>query len=138
MDRRPVTDRLAARGGRIGVEHGGEEDRRALGVEVEDLGRIGREPEAVLASPTGRRRRDPPRRTVTSSASMRTFMSSSADPAPRRRRAHAVELEDCGSVSRTRRWSVQSPPFSTLDGIPGSGVSDPNAPPPPANWKAVM
>jgi len=42
-----------------------------------------------------------------------------------------------GSVSRTSRWSVQSPPFSTLDGIPGRGVSDPNAPPPPANWKAV-
>ena len=42
-----------------------------------------------------------------------------------------------GSVSRTRRWRVQSPPFSTLDGIPGSGVIEPNAPPPPANWKAV-
>ena len=26
---------------------------------------------------------------------------------------------------------------TTLDGMPGSGVSDPNAPPPPANCKAV-
>ena len=30
------------------------------------------------------------------------------------------------SVSRMRRWSVQSPPRMTSVGIPGSGVSDPN------------
>ena len=71
-----------------------------------------------------------------SRASMRTFMSSSADPADFAASA-ANSAAGTGSVSRTRRWSVQSPPFSTLDGTPGSGVSDPNAPPPPANWKAV-
>jgi hypothetical protein len=36
-----------------------------------------------------------------------------------------------------RRWRVQSPPFSTFDGTPGSGVIEPNAPPPPWNWNAV-
>ena len=51
VDRRPVTDRLAALGGGVGVEHGGEEDRRARGVEVEDLGRVGRQPEAVIGRP---------------------------------------------------------------------------------------
>jgi len=42
-----------------------------------------------------------------------------------------------GWVSRTSRCSVHEPPFSTFDGTPGSGVSEPNFPPPPANWKAV-
>ena len=42
-----------------------------------------------------------------------------------------------GWVSRMSRWRVQEPPFSTFEGTPGSGVSDPNFPPPPANWKAV-
>ena len=68
---------------------------------------------------------------------MRTFMSSSAEPAAAAAAARSASNTGCGSVSRTSRWSVQSPPFSTLDGMPGSGVSDPNAPPPPANWKAV-
>ena len=40
--------------GRIGVERRGEEDRAALGVEVEDLGRVGREPEAVGGRPLRR------------------------------------------------------------------------------------
>ena len=68
---------------------------------------------------------------------MRTFISSSAEPAAALTRTASVEA-GCGSVSWMSRWRVQSPPFSTLDGIPGSGVNDPNAPPPPANWKAVM
>ena len=51
VDRRAVADRLAALGGRVGVEDGGEEDRAARGVEVEDLGRVGREPEAVVRGP---------------------------------------------------------------------------------------
>jgi hypothetical protein len=42
-----------------------------------------------------------------------------------------------GLVSRISRWSVQSPPFSTAEGTPGSGVMEPKAPPPPANWNAV-
>ena len=33
--------------------------------------------------------------------------------------AGALSSSSGGSVSRTRRWSVQSPPFSTLDGTPG-------------------
>ena len=41
------------------------------------------------------------------------------------------------SVSRMRRWSVQSPPRMTSVGTPGSGTSDPNWPLPPANWNAV-
>ena len=68
---------------------------------------------------------------------MRTFMSSSAEPAALGRGRASSANAGCGSVSRTSRWSVQSPPFSTLDGIPGSGVNEPNAPPPPANWNAV-
>ena len=36
-----------------------------------------------------------------------------------------------GSVSRMSRWSVQSPPLLDVVGTPGSGVSEPNAPPPP-------
>ena len=68
---------------------------------------------------------------------MRTFISSSAVSLRGARPRQEEPPSGTGFVSRTRRWSVQSPPFSTLDGIPGSGVSDPNAPPPPANWKAV-
>ena len=55
--------------------------------------------------------------------------------------AHAVSAKNtpasCGSVSWRSRWSVQSPPFSTLVGTPGSGVRLPNEPPPPANSNAV-
>ena len=67
---------------------------------------------------------------------MRTFMSSSAEAAEAR--TAVSNWSSCGSVSWMSRCSVQSPPFSTLDGIPGSGVNEPNAPPPPANWNAVM
>ena len=42
---------LAARLGGAAIEDGGEEDRAALGVEVQHLRGIGREPEAVLPSP---------------------------------------------------------------------------------------
>jgi hypothetical protein len=72
-----------------------------------------------------------------SSASIRTFISSSADGAAAADPA-AKKSSRAGSVSWTSRWSVQSPPFSTFDGMPGSGVSEPKAPPPPANWNAVM
>ena len=51
VDRRAVADLLAARLRRIGVEHGREEDRAPIGVEVEDLGRIGREAESVFRRP---------------------------------------------------------------------------------------
>ncbi len=51
VDRRPVADRLAALGGGVGIEGGRHEDRRALGVEVEDLGRIGGQAEAVVLGP---------------------------------------------------------------------------------------
>ena len=44
-------DLLAALLRRISVEDRGEEDRTALSVEVEHLGRIGREPEPVLVGP---------------------------------------------------------------------------------------
>ena len=66
---------------------------------------------------------------------MRTFISSMARPAAGA--AASSSASRCGSVSRISRWRVQSPPFSTFDGTPGSGVRLPNAPPPPANWKAV-
>ena len=69
---------------------------------------------------------------------MRTFMSSSAPAlgAADARKSSAAK-RSTGVVSRIRRWSVQSPPFTTSLGIPGSGVMLPNDPPPPANWKAV-
>ena len=51
MDRRPITDVLAAGRGRVAVERGGQEDLAALRVEVEDLGRVGREAEAVVGRP---------------------------------------------------------------------------------------
>ncbi len=51
VDRRAVADRLAALRGRIRVEHRREEDRRPLGVEIEHLGRIRRQPEAVVLGP---------------------------------------------------------------------------------------
>ena len=60
VDGRAVADGLAAIGGGVGVEHGGEEDRAALGVEVEDFGRVRREAEAVLPGPTCRRPRSRP------------------------------------------------------------------------------
>ena len=68
---------------------------------------------------------------------MRTFISSSAEGAaaaePKRKNASGTG----GAVSRMRRWSVQSPPLTTLVGMPGSGVIEPKLPPPPANWNAV-
>ena len=71
-----------------------------------------------------------------SRASILTFINSSAES----RCAAAAKSAASGTggfVSRMSRWRVQSPPFSTLDGIPGSGVRLPNAPPPPANLNAV-
>ena len=137
VDRRPVTDRLAAGGGRIGIEHGGQEDRRARRVEVEHLGGVGREPEAVLGRPGADRRRaaaqDGHVERVDADLHQLLGGAGRGARAQRGRRTPAA-----GSVSWISRWRVQSPPFSTLDGIPGSGVNDPNAPPPPANWKAVM
>jgi hypothetical protein len=53
VDRRAIANLLAAVGGGFAVEHGREEDRAALGVEVEHFGRIGREMEAVLLRPGG-------------------------------------------------------------------------------------
>ena len=118
---RPVADRLAALGGRIGVEHGGEEDRRAGGVEVEDLGRVGREPEAVVGRPLADLGRAAAQdgHVEGVDADLHELLGRVG-----RRGSGRVggERRDAGSVSRMRRWSVQSPPFSTLDGIPGSGV----------------
>jgi hypothetical protein len=51
VDRRPVADVLAARRGGVRVERGREEDRAAVRVEVEDLGRIRRQAEAVRGGP---------------------------------------------------------------------------------------
>ena len=42
-----------------------------------------------------------------------------------------------GAVSLMSRWSVQSPPLTTSLGTPGSGMSEPKAPPPPANSNEV-
>ena len=137
MDRRAVADRLAARRGGIGVEAGGQEDRAALGVEVEHLGRVGRQPEAVRLGP----------RADVVAAALEDRDVERVDPRleedlERRQAAGAASRgEDAsgtgGWVSRMSRWRVQSPPRSTLDGMPGSGVIEPNVPPPPANAKAV-
>ena len=50
-DRRAVTRLLAELGGARGVEAGGHEDLRAVRVEVEHLGRVGREEEPVVDRP---------------------------------------------------------------------------------------
>ena len=50
-DRRAVAGGLAELGGAGGVEAGGHEDLAAAAVEVEHLGRVGREEEAVVARP---------------------------------------------------------------------------------------
>jgi hypothetical protein len=68
---------------------------------------------------------------------MRVSRITSAPPAVARTASASKALGRGGSVSRMSRWSVQSPPFSTDVGMPGSGVIDPNAPPPPANANAV-
>ncbi len=57
VDRRPVTDSLATGGRCVGIEHGREEDRRARGIEVEDLGRVGWQAETVLGGPLADRSR---------------------------------------------------------------------------------
>jgi len=51
VDGSAIAEGLSARLGGIGVEHGGEEDRAALRVEVEDLGRVRRQAETVLLGP---------------------------------------------------------------------------------------
>ena len=72
-----------------------------------------------------------------SSASIWTFMSSTAPADAAAQIGGRKASGTGGSVSRIRRWRVQSPPLTTLDGTPGSGVIEPKAPPPPANWNAV-
>jgi hypothetical protein len=72
-----------------------------------------------------------------SRASILTFMISTA-PAATGAAKRTDSRSSCGLVSRTRRWRVQSPPFSMADGTPGRGVIEPKAPPPPWNWNAVM
>ena len=72
-----------------------------------------------------------------SSASIRTSMRTSASPAADAAATPRPRGAGPGSVSRIRRWSVQSPPFSTSVGMPGSGMIAAERPPPPANSNAV-
>ena len=51
MDRRAVADGLPAGRGRVRIERGGHEDRAPVGIEIEDLRRVGRQPEAVILGP---------------------------------------------------------------------------------------
>ena len=138
VDGRAVADLLAALGGRVAVEDGGEEDRAALGVEVEHLGRVGREAEAVLLRPGG----DVGAAALEDGDVERVDARLQHDLGAGRvaRRQSAAAERDAaagGSVSRCRRCSVQAPPRSTFVGTPGSGISVPNSPPPPRNWNAV-
>ena len=73
-----------------------------------------------------------------SSASMRAvrMTSAGAGTAAADRKARPLSARN-GVVSRISRWRVQSPPRSTLSGTPGSGMSEPNWPLPPANWNDV-
>ena len=140
VDRRPVADVLATGRGGLAVERGGQEDLAARGVELEDLGRVGREAEAVVLRPdadlVGAAAQDRDVERVD-----RDFhqdlgacrRDAAAEQNPKRTPSAAG-----GSVSSRRRCSVQSPPFSTLVGTPGSGVRLPKAPPPPANSNEVM
>ena len=133
----PSPSCLAALAGGVGVEDRGQEDRTALGVEVEHLGRIRRQAEAVLVAhrPTSS---PPPLSTVRSSASI---LVSSSTSTPCR-----VGRDGRGRERATRlRWlrfadqSLQRPVAALLDvvGTPGSGMSVPNWPPPPGNLNAV-
>ncbi len=72
-----------------------------------------------------------------SSASIVVWSRTCASGAPAAARASNAGAVRIGWVSRIRRWRVQSPPFVTSDGTPGSGMIEPKAPPPPANLKAV-
>ena len=129
VDRRAVADRLAAGGRGIGVEARGQEDRAPLGIEVEDLGGVGREAEAMGLGP----------RPDVVAAALEDGDVQGVDPrlertsAPAAAGAPGVPTPDTpAAVSRMSRWRVQSPPRSTLDGTPGSGMIEPNSPPPPA------
>ena len=139
MDRRAVADVLATGRGRFAIEGGSQEDLAAGRVELEDLGRVRREAEAVVLGPDAD--------LVGAAAQDRDVERVDRDfheDLGRRRRGGRVERRTVGSrswtgsVSRRSRWSVQSPPFSTLVGTPGSGVRLPKAPPPPANSNEVM
>ena len=108
VDRRAVADLLPAGLGRIGVERRGQEDRAPLRVEVEHLGGVGGEAEAMGGRPFA----DgvaPPLRTVRSSASIfaviRTWAASSAaadaagDAAESRTRARLADQALEGPVA---------------------------------------
>ena len=102
-------------GGAFGVEPGRQEDRAALGVELQHLGRVGRQEEPVVASPRCRRRRAPPLRTVMSSASISASSSTSAPAGGRdrgvgaRTPAHGrLRLEHAGAAASSRRPSRPS------------------------------
>ena len=135
VDGRPVTDLLAAGRGRVGVEGGGEEDRAARRVEVEDLGRVGREAEAVVRGPLADRRRATAQDGDVEGVDLdlHQLLGRAGGAAARGPAANGAAP---GFVSRRRRWSVQSPPFTTLAGA-RERRHLPNAPPPPANWNAV-
>ena len=73
-----------------------------------------------------------------SSASTCVCCSTSAVPAALSASAEAAKRSGAGgAISRSRRCSVQSPPRSTLVGMPGSGTIEPTASPVPLNSKLV-
>ena len=124
VDRGAVADLLAASGGGIGVEHGREEDRAALR-------RRSRAPRARPARggsrapwPTSPTSAPPPSSTVMSSASIASRGAPRAASAPADAPADAALRRErrLASSRAASRWSVQSPPRSTVVGTPGSGM----------------
>ena len=136
MDRRAVADRLAALRRRVGIEDRGEEDQAAARVELEDLRRVRRQAEAVVAGPLP----------DLGCAALEDGHVEGVDAdlhqhlGARRRGAQGEEIE-IGSLRRVRfaDESLEGPVAALLDvrGDAGEGVIEPKAPPPPWNWNAV-
>ena len=137
-DRRAVADALAEVAGALGVELGGHEHGAARGVEVEYLGRVGREEEAVLQRPladlvaAAGEDRDVERVDLR----LEDDLNSSVESC-RCRRGVVAGFGDGGATSSARRCSVQSPPRSTDVGTSGSGTIDPTDSPSPVNSNDV-
>ena len=136
-DRRAVTGALTELERPLGVELGGHEHRAAVGVEVEDLGCVRREQEAVLERPLPDLVTAALEHGDVEGVDLRLqhdLHSAGAAPVLPRRRHSPVAG---GATSRASRCNVQSPPRSTDVGTSGSGTIDPTDSPSPVNSNAV-
>ena len=129
---------LAELGRPAGVELRGHEDGAALGVEVEDLGRVRGEEEAVLDGPlphlVAAALEDGDVEGVDLGLEDDVDAAAVVDAG---RRARAARPPVGGATSWVRRCSVQSPPRSTSVGTSGSGTIEPTSSPSPVNSNDV-